>query len=158
MGKSESRWRRMWRRGGPVPDGGGVCPCASCAADRGEAEAALTAVLEALAAATGARASRPGEGGDFLAAAPDEASWAPAWVASLGRGDLVTLDGVSALRLRVVDIREHEAGMYGPEAARTLLLQDVASGQVFSPLLPVSHGVRHLPAVPDSPAALGGGL
>jgi hypothetical protein len=66
--------------------------------------------------------------------------------------------GRTEREFRVHEIREHSGNSDDPLAPyRTLLLVDTESGEVFSPTVSAQQGFRVAPAVPDSPAFLGGG-
>jgi hypothetical protein len=91
-------------------------------------------------------------------------AWSPAFAEAVQRGDLVSLDGLggreTAARVFAVrGVRRHAEGElgHGSGAAVTLLLEDVASGAVISPMLSVLQGLRVAPGVPDSvPSDFGG--
>lgn len=95
------------------------------------------------------------------APSPVSRAWSPMFADKISTGDLVGVPagmfGRSERELKVCEIREHAGNSEDPLAPyRTLLLMDTTSGEVFSPTVSAHQGFRVAPAVPDSPAFLGG--
>lgn len=160
-GRIRALFGRLRRRSGEA--GQEQCPCLACAIERGVADAEAGAGFEAvplpvLLGALGLRAAAGPPQEQGLSASRE---WVPTFADRIGVGDVLAVPaGVLARReveARVMEVRRHpEAveGVLGPLV--TLLLVDPASGEVFSPTVSVHQGFRVAPAVPDSPAALGG--
>jgi hypothetical protein len=90
-------------------------------------------------------------------------AWSPVFADKIGKGDLVGMPagafGGRERELKVCEIRTHEGQVEDPLAPYvTLLMVDTETGEVFSPTVSVNAGFRVAPAVPDSPAFLGGGV
>lgn len=143
------------RPSGMEPPAGWCGDCESVHPVDGEMPPELAALVFGRAAA----ASAPAATGDAPAPA-----WSPAFVAKVRKGDLIGLDlggrETASRTFRVCDVWPHAEGDlgFGSAPGVTLLLQDVVSGTVITPSLPLHGGVRVAPSIPDVvPADLVGG-